>query len=114
MINHGNSQTVNRLRAESLYVKFDPLVADTSMLPQRNMQPISPIPNEEQNGKSGNVPANIDTYKCNPAIAALDRVLFYNPISTNMTQKTNELQEKMASKVRYSFQHISYIFPNGG
>ncbi|XP_017755069.1 PREDICTED: coiled-coil domain-containing protein 18 [Eufriesea mexicana] len=94
LINHGNSKTVNRLRTESLYVKFDPLVADTSMLPQGNTQSI----NEEQNGKSENVPVNIDTPKHNPAIAAIDRLLFYSPISTNMTQKTNELQEKMASK----------------
>ena len=52
LIAHGNSKknTINRLRAESLYVKFDPLVSDTSMLPQGNTQPI----NEEQNGKNEN------------------------------------------------------------
>ncbi|XP_060813719.1 transforming acidic coiled-coil-containing protein 3 isoform X2 [Bombus pascuorum] len=92
LINHGNSKTINRLRSESLYVKFDPLVANTSMLPQGNIQSI----NEEQNGKSESIP--VDTPKRNPAIAAIDRLLFYSPICTNMTQKTDELQEKMASK----------------
>ncbi|XP_033202334.2 transforming acidic coiled-coil protein isoform X1 [Bombus vancouverensis nearcticus] len=94
LINHGNSKTVNRLRSESLYVKFDPLVANTSMLPQGNVQSI----NEEQNDKSESIPVNIDTPKRNPAIAAIDRLLFYSPICTNITQKTDELQEKMASK----------------
>ncbi|XP_043590337.1 transforming acidic coiled-coil-containing protein 3 isoform X2 [Bombus pyrosoma] len=94
LINHGNSKTINRLRSESLYVKFDPLVANTSMLPQGNIQSI----NEEQNGKSESIPVNIDTPKRNPAIAAIDRLLFYSPICTNMTQETDELQEKMASK----------------
>lgn len=84
------------MRSESLYVKFDPLVANTSMLPQGNVQSI----NEEQNDKSESVPVNIDTPKRNPAIAAIDRLLFYSPICTNITQKTDELQEKMASKVR--------------
>ncbi|KOC60393.1 Transforming acidic coiled-coil-containing protein 1, partial [Habropoda laboriosa] len=93
-INHGNAKTVNRLRTESLYVKFDPLVGNTTMLPQGNIQPM----NEEQNGKSENVPANIVTPKRNPAIAAIDRLLFYSPISTSMTQKTDEPQEKVASK----------------
>ncbi|XP_012167364.2 centrosomal protein of 290 kDa isoform X2 [Bombus terrestris] len=93
LINHGNSKTVNRLRTESLYVKFDPLVANTSMLPHGNVQSID----EEQNGRSESIPVNIDTPKRNPAIAAIDRLLFYSPICTNMTQKTDELQEKMAS-----------------
>lgn len=96
MINHGNSKTINRLRSESLYVKFDPLVANTSMLPQGNIQSID----EEQNGKSESIPVNIDTPKRNPAIAAIDRLLFYSPICINMTQEADELQEKMASKVR--------------
>ncbi|CAK9807137.1 Transforming acidic coiled-coil-containing protein 1 [Anthophora plagiata] len=94
LINHGNTNTINRLRTESLYVKFDPLVGNTTMLPQGNIQPI----NEEQNGKNENVPANIVSPKRNPAIAAIDRLLFYSPISTSMTQKTDEPQEKVASK----------------
>ncbi|CAL7939785.1 unnamed protein product [Xylocopa violacea] len=95
LINYGNSKTFNRLRTESLYVKFDPLVGEaTSMLPQANAQPI----NEEQNGKNENVPANVVTPKRNPAIAAIDRLLFYSPICTSMTQKTEEPEEKMASK----------------
>lgn len=66
------------------------------MLPQGNIQSI----NEEQNGKSESIPVNIDTPKRNPAIAAIDRLLFYSPICINMTQEADELQEKMASKVR--------------
>lgn len=94
LIKHGNTKTINRLRAESLYVKFDPLVGDTSMLPQGNGQPID----EEQNGKGESIPANHGTPKRNPAIAAIDRLLVYSPICTSMTQKTDEPEEKMASK----------------
>lgn len=79
-----------------MYVKFDPLVGDTSMLPQGNTPPM----NEEQNGKSESIPANIGTPKRNPAIAAIDRLLFYSPITSNMTQKTDEPQEKLVNKVR--------------
>lgn len=82
-----------------MYVKFDPLVADTSMLPQGNTQSI----NEEQNGKSENISENIDISKRNLAIAAIDRLLFYSPVSTKMTQKTNEIQEKIAIKVCISY-----------
>ncbi|XP_015433931.1 PREDICTED: uncharacterized protein LOC107189792 isoform X2 [Dufourea novaeangliae] len=87
----GNSKTINRLRADSLYVKFDPLVGDTSMLPQGNTDTI----NEEQNGKTESPPPNIVTPKRNPAIAAIDRLLFYSPISTSMTQKMDEPREKI-------------------
>ncbi|XP_015178489.1 PREDICTED: uncharacterized protein PFB0145c isoform X2 [Polistes dominula] len=37
----GNSESSNRLRNESLFVKFDPLLANTSMLPQGNSQVFS-------------------------------------------------------------------------
>lgn len=94
LTNYDNKKTINRFRTDSLYVKFDPLVADTSMLPQGNTQSI----NEEQNGKSENISENIDISKRNPAIAAIDRLLFYSPVSTKMTQKTNEIQEKIAIK----------------
>ncbi|XP_029038797.1 transforming acidic coiled-coil-containing protein 3 [Osmia bicornis bicornis] len=93
LIAHGNSKknTINRLRAESLYVKFDPLVSDTSMLPQGNTQPI----NEEQNGKNENSSTNISTPKCNPAIAAIDRLLYFSPIATRNVQKMEEPREKI-------------------
>ncbi|KAK9310737.1 hypothetical protein QLX08_000049 [Tetragonisca angustula] len=103
LIKHGNSKTVNRLRAESLYVKFDPLVADTSISTPGNIQFIK----EKQNDKNESImnidtpkrtSVNFNTPKCNPAIAAIDRLLFYSPISTNMTPKINELQEKGTSK----------------
>ncbi|KAF3423050.1 hypothetical protein E2986_10517 [Frieseomelitta varia] len=102
LIKHGNSKTVNRLRAESLYVKFDPLVADTSISTQGNTQFIK----EKQNDKNESImnidtpertSVNFNTPKCNPAIAAIDRLLFYSPISTNMTPKINKLQEKETS-----------------
>ncbi|CAD1468977.1 unnamed protein product, partial [Heterotrigona itama] len=103
LIKHGNSKTDNRLRAESLYVKFDPLVADTSMSTQGNIQ----FMKEEQNDKNESITnsdtpkhnsTNFNTPKCNPAIAAIDRLLFYSPISTNITPKINELQKKETSK----------------
>ncbi|XP_076238692.1 transforming acidic coiled-coil protein isoform X2 [Calliopsis andreniformis] len=98
LISHGRTNTVNRLHTESLYVKFDPLVSDISMLPQGNAQPI----NEEQNGKIDSTPPNIDTPKRNPAIAAIDRLLFYSPISTSMTQKMEEPREKIEQPVEVS------------
>ncbi|KAK1122945.1 hypothetical protein K0M31_008583 [Melipona bicolor] len=76
------------------------------MLPQGN----TPSANEERNGESESIPANIDTSKRNPAIAAIDRLLFYSPVSTNMTQKTDELQEKMANKpTEESESHTPFI-----
>ncbi|XP_076288276.1 transforming acidic coiled-coil protein isoform X2 [Lasioglossum baleicum] len=92
LINHGNSRIRNRLRADSLYVKFDPLVGDTSnMLLQENTDPIN---EEEQNGKTESPPPSIVTPKRNPAIAAIDRLLFYSPITTGMTPKMEEPKEK--------------------
>ncbi|XP_033321244.2 transforming acidic coiled-coil protein isoform X1 [Megalopta genalis] len=89
----GNSKTINRLRTESLYVNFDPLVGDTiSMLPQGNTEPIN---EEEQNGKTESPPPIIGTPKRNPAIAAIDRLLFFSPITTNMTPKMEEPKEKI-------------------
>ncbi|XP_031838097.2 transforming acidic coiled-coil protein isoform X2 [Nomia melanderi] len=92
LIAHGNSRTKSRLRAQSLYVKFDPLVGDTSMLPQGNTEPIN---DEEQNGKTESPPPSICTPKRNPAIAAIDRLLFYSPITTGMTPKMEEPKEKI-------------------
>ncbi|EZA58296.1 Transforming acidic coiled-coil-containing protein, partial [Ooceraea biroi] len=82
---------INRLRTESLYIKFDPLVSNTSMLPQGNAQPV----NEEQNGKNESPPPNVDTPKRNPAIAAIDRLLFYSPLPNATVQKLEETQEKI-------------------
>jgi len=83
----------NRLRTESLYIKFDPLVSNISMLPQGNAQPIS----EEQNGKNESSPPNVGTPKCNPAIAAIDRLLFYSPLPSGAMQKLEETREKIVS-----------------
>ncbi|KAL2735596.1 transforming acidic coiled-coil-containing protein 3-like [Vespula squamosa] len=40
----GNSESATRLRNESLYIKFDPLLANVSMLPQGNSQVFSTPP----------------------------------------------------------------------
>ena len=90
------------LRTESLYVKFDPLVSNTSMLPQGNIQNITTPPaNEERNGDKNETITSIGTPKRNPAIAAIDRLLFYSPstATSNFTtiQKTNDSQEKLVS-----------------
>lgn len=74
-------------------MKFDPLVGDTSMLSSENIQPI----NEEQNGKTESLPPSICTPKRNPAIAVIDRLLFYSPITTGMTPKMEEPKEKIVS-----------------
>ncbi|XP_072764062.1 uncharacterized protein Tacc isoform X2 [Anoplolepis gracilipes] len=88
LLARSNSKHTYRLRAESLYVKFDPLISNTSMLPQGNTPPI----NEEQNGKSESPIPDVGTPKRNPAIAAIDRLLFYSPLPSGTVQK--EAQEK--------------------
>lgn len=78
-----------------MYVKFDPLVSNISMLPQGNVPPI----NEEQNGKSESpLLDSVDTPKRNPAIAAIDRLLFYSPLPSGTVQKLEEAQEKNVNK----------------
>ncbi|XP_012527640.1 transforming acidic coiled-coil-containing protein 2 isoform X2 [Monomorium pharaonis] len=90
LLARSNPTHTNRLRAESLYVKFDPLVSNTSMLPQGNAQTI----NEEKNGKNESPPPDVGTPKHNPAIAAIDRLLFYSPLPNATVQKLEEAQEK--------------------
>ncbi|XP_032675901.1 transforming acidic coiled-coil-containing protein 3 isoform X2 [Odontomachus brunneus] len=85
-----SSHPIDRLRKESLYVKFDPLVSNAIMLPQGNAQPI----NEEQNDKNESPLPNVVTPKRNPAIAAIDRLLFYSPLPSGTVQKLEEAQEK--------------------
>lgn len=94
MLARSNSTHTNRLRTESLYVKFDPLISNTSMLPQGNAQPI----NEEKNDKNESPLPDVGTPKRNPAIAAIDRLLFYSPLPNATTQKLEEAQEKNVSK----------------
>ncbi|XP_043285165.1 uncharacterized protein tacc isoform X2 [Venturia canescens] len=97
--------TNRNLRDLSLYVKFDPLVSNTSMLPQGNIQSASPPTSEARNGENNTAVPNVGTPKRNPAIAAIDRLLFYSPMSGNATptntstttQKTNDGQEKLKS-----------------
>ncbi|XP_011159814.1 kinesin-like protein KIF15 isoform X3 [Solenopsis invicta] len=93
LLARSNPTHTNRLRAESLYVKFDPLVSNTSMLPQGNAQTI----NEEKNGKNESPLPDctpVGTPKRNPAIAAIDRLLFYSPIPNTTMQKLEITQEK--------------------
>ncbi|XP_043466735.1 transforming acidic coiled-coil-containing protein 3 isoform X2 [Leptopilina heterotoma] len=91
LLNQGSSNTKSRdLRFESLYVKFDPLV-NNSMLPQGNTQ----TENEEKNEKN-EMPSvtSADTPMRNPAIAAIDRLLFYSPITTgNKMEATKDIKE---------------------
>ncbi|KAG8042398.1 hypothetical protein G9C98_005032 [Cotesia typhae] len=85
----------DRLRSDSLFTKFDPLVAETSMLPQGNGA--SPPPsNDERNGeKDTSLPNNI-TPKRNPAIAAIDRLLFYSPMTPdNIKIQVSEKKESV-------------------
>ncbi|XP_012220320.1 transforming acidic coiled-coil-containing protein 3 isoform X2 [Linepithema humile] len=89
LLARSDSNRINRLRAESLYIKFDPLVSNINMLPQGNAQSV----NEEQNGKSESPVPNVDTPKRNPALAAIDRLLFYSPLPSG-TDKIEEAQEK--------------------
>jgi len=93
----------NRLRTESLYVKFDPLVSNISMLPQGNAQTI----NEEKNGKNESPLPDVGTPKRNPAIAAIDRLLFYSPLPNATVQKSEEVQEKNVSEKLLSISLIT-------
>ncbi|XP_033219841.1 enolase-phosphatase E1-like isoform X2 [Belonocnema kinseyi] len=90
LLSQGSSNNRARdLRFESLYVKFDPLV-NKSMLPQGNTQ----TEDEEQNGKIETPVPSVDTPKRNPAIAAIDRLLFYSPItSMNNTPEAKDIKE---------------------
>ncbi|XP_011864778.1 PREDICTED: myosin-4 isoform X2 [Vollenhovia emeryi] len=91
LLARSNSTHTNRLRTESLYIKFDPLVSNTSMLPQGNAQTI----NEEKNGKNESPLPDVGTPKRNPAIAAIDRLLLYSPLPNATVQKLEEAQEKI-------------------
>lgn len=104
MLARSNSKRTDRLRAESLYVKFDPLISNTSMLPQGNVPPI----NEEQNGKSESPLPDVGTPKRNPAIAAIDRLLFYSPLPSGTVQKLEEAQEKNVHKSLQLFVHVYF------
>ncbi|KAK0162635.1 hypothetical protein PV327_006398 [Microctonus hyperodae] len=102
-----NSATTDRLRAESLYVKFDPLVSNISMLPQGNGA--TATPNEERNGEKEASMPNIGTPKRNSAIAAIDRLLFYSPM-TPVNQK-NEEPEKIESTEKTTPEPIPIVDP---
>ncbi|XP_018398990.1 PREDICTED: uncharacterized protein LOC108776780 isoform X1 [Cyphomyrmex costatus] len=90
LLARSNPTHTNRLRTESLYVKFDPLISNTSMLPQGNAQ----IINDEKNDKNESPLPDVGTPKRNPAIAAIDRLLFYSPLPNATVQKSEEVQEK--------------------
>lgn len=110
--------TKRNLRDLSLYVKFDPLVSNTSMLPQGNIQNASPPANEARNGENNTAMPNVGSPKRNPAIAAIDRLLFYSPMSGNTTptntnttiQKTNDTQEKLVSQMSIVSREVIFFF----
>ncbi|XP_012253170.2 transforming acidic coiled-coil-containing protein 3 isoform X1 [Athalia rosae] len=88
---------VRDLRAESLYVKFDPLVNNASMLPQGP----TPVVDGEENAKNSIPQPTLDTPKRNPALAAIDRLLFYSP-ATGTPIKVEEppkIEEKIAEDI---------------
>lgn len=98
--NTKDNTAIDRLRAESLYVKFDPLVSNLTMLPQGN------ISTSQKNDTTINGDNN-DTCiselnsspKRNPAIAAIDRLLIYSPIPpSSVIDKKNKEQEKILTR----------------
>lgn len=88
------------MRFESLYVKFDPLV-NNSMLPQGNSQ----TEEEEQTEKNETPTApSSNTPMRNPAIAAIDRLLFYSPITPgNKTEPTKDIKVLITKFVKFFF-----------
>lgn len=68
-------------------MKFDPLAQRQSMLPQKNLPCASAV--EEEGEKQTKVDAPIstlDTPRKNPALAAIDRLLFYSPSPPTVTE----------------------------
>ncbi|XP_051163934.1 transforming acidic coiled-coil-containing protein 3 isoform X2 [Leptopilina boulardi] len=90
LLSQGSNTKSRDVRFESLYVKFDPLI-NNSMLPQGNSQ----TEDEEQNEKNETpTMPSVDTPMRNPAIAAIDRLLFFSPITTgNKTEATKDIKE---------------------
>ncbi|KAJ8684407.1 hypothetical protein QAD02_020199 [Eretmocerus hayati] len=85
-------------RYDSLYMKFDPLAERASMLPQKNVSN-SPAVQEDEIEKDTRteIPmADVNTPKKNPALAAIDRLLFYSPMSQSVTpeSKTPDVKEE--------------------
>lgn len=72
-------------RYDSLFMKFDPLAQRLSMLPQKNSISMSNAPAEVEEAKQETeqeIPVDT-TPKKNPAIAAIDRLLFESPSVEN-------------------------------
>ena len=98
-LNQLGSQNNRRAeRYDSLYMKFDPLAQRLSMLPQKNL-PNSPPVNEEEDKqtKTDSPLSDLGTPKKNPAIAAIDRLLFYSPCTPSSTE--SEVAEAKQKKV---------------
>ncbi|XP_011496591.1 PREDICTED: probable myosin light chain kinase DDB_G0279831 [Ceratosolen solmsi marchali] len=95
-LNQVGSQTTRRgERYDSLYMKFDPLAEKLSMLPQKNL-PASALLDEEKEAKVENSLSNMGTPKKNPALAAIDRLLFYSPCTAPSTD--TEVPEAIQKK----------------
>lgn len=80
-------------------MKFDPLAQRQSMLPQKNL-PVTPALEEEEEQRETKVDTpigNADTPKKNPALAAIDRLLFYSPCppATTDSEKVEAKQKKV-------------------
>ena len=74
------SNTTRGERYDSLFLKFDPLAQKSSMLPQKNTTPT--VSEDAETESKPNAPlTSLDTPKKNPAVAAIDRLLFYSPLN---------------------------------
>jgi hypothetical protein len=96
-LNQIGSQTTKRgERYDSLYMKFDPLAERLSLLPQKSL-PASPSLNQEkeQEVEVENSISNKATPKKNPALAAIDRLLFYSPCTVPSTEVTEAVKNKV-------------------
>ncbi|XP_015597627.1 flocculation protein FLO11 isoform X2 [Cephus cinctus] len=94
LLERGNNKPCPRnLRLDSLYVRFDPLVSNVSMLPKGNIQALV----EEQNGKGDTSTEVIDTPRKSSALAAIDRLqasVLYSPPVARTPQKPEVVQPK--------------------
>lgn len=97
----GSQQAISRGdRYDSLFMKFDPLAQRLSMLPQRNSISNSPAKVEEEEKEIQQDEPVHTTPKKNPALAAIDRLLFDSPSAEGFNSKVSE-ETKAKQKVNF-------------
>ena len=94
----GATSKARNARNDSLYLRFDPLANRQSMLPQMPQKSI-PATNEEEEEKMTKTEevsvTDFKTPKKTPALAAIDRLLFYSPLTMTENVAVEPKQHKV-------------------